>query len=32
VRNGRVVSQRPKPGRKLVAGSKVKLTLSKGKA
>jgi uncharacterized delta-60 repeat protein len=32
VKNGRVISQKPKPGRKLVAGSKVKLTLSKGKA
>jgi uncharacterized delta-60 repeat protein len=32
VRKGRVISQKPKPGKKLAAGSKVKLKLSKGKA
>jgi uncharacterized delta-60 repeat protein len=31
VKRGRVISQKPKPGRKLAAGAKVKLTLSKGK-
>jgi uncharacterized delta-60 repeat protein len=31
VKKSRVISQKPKPGRKLAAGSKVKLTLSKGK-
>ena len=31
VKSGRVISQHPKPGKKLAAGSKVKLSLSKGK-
>jgi hypothetical protein len=31
VKKGRVISQRPKPGKKLAAGSKVKLKVSKGK-
>ena len=31
VRKGRVISQKPRSGRKLAAGAKVKLTLSKGK-
>jgi uncharacterized delta-60 repeat protein len=31
VKKGRVLSQKPKPGTKLNAGSKVRLTLSKGK-
>jgi hypothetical protein len=31
VKKGRVISQKPKPGKKLAAGSKVKLKVSKGK-
>ena len=31
IKRGRVISQQPKPGKKLAAGSKVKLTVSKGK-
>jgi beta-lactam-binding protein with PASTA domain len=31
VKKGRVLSQKPKPATKLAAGSKVRLTLSKGK-
>jgi uncharacterized delta-60 repeat protein len=31
VKNGRVISQKPKPGKKLAAGSKVRLKVSKGK-
>jgi PASTA domain-containing protein/List-Bact-rpt repeat protein len=31
VKKGRVILQKPKPGKQLIAGSKVKLTLSKGK-
>jgi uncharacterized delta-60 repeat protein len=31
VKKGRVISQKPKPGKKLAVGSKVKLTVSKGK-
>lgn len=31
VKKGRVISQKPKPGKKLPAGSKVKLKVSKGK-
>jgi beta-lactam-binding protein with PASTA domain len=31
VKKGRVISQRPKPGKTLAAGSKVELTVSKGK-
>ena len=31
VKKGRVISQRPKPGKNLAAGSKVKLKVSKGK-
>jgi uncharacterized delta-60 repeat protein len=31
VKKGRVISQKPGPGKKLAAGSKVKLTVSKGK-
>jgi uncharacterized delta-60 repeat protein len=31
VKQGRVISQKPKPGKKLAAGSKVKIKVSKGK-
>jgi PASTA domain/Divergent InlB B-repeat domain len=31
VKKGRVISQKPKPGKKLAAGSKIKLKVSKGK-
>ncbi len=31
VKKGRVISQKPKPGKKLAAGSKVKFKVSKGR-